>query len=580
MPVISKKARYQQYAVMLVIGLISLGIRIWLMNMRWINPDEGAHMMDAVLILDGAIPSVDFASRQPVYAYSIAAVFKLLGVGYVSGRTLTMLLSLLVALPIFFTARVIYNDTVAFLATTIYLVLPLEILNSVVVKTEPLSIMVISLSFLMIAKFSEKQAAFWLLPAGVLAALGFYVRQSALIVPVAVMAFVVVYGSGGMAAKTRRLFCFIGGYVLVILVVAIFYSQYLAFRDIWNSNLNPLFFVLESFEKVFQLIGIKPESASIAAPQIQDTGQAPYALYYRYISKAFRMHLFLIMGTVFSLCWGVYHVIVHKTRKLTEYASLLLYLWVILLTLAYVYYFRARGFYIDYFREFFPPLCIFFAVWLTIAFPGLEKGNYATRFVLVAGTVWAVFFLAISKFKGVIPTKGVILIFLLLPAVFQFFRWKRVGFKPKEVVGILTAALILVISGYNLAYMANKLDVRYDSNWSTASVAEVSDYIARNTLPTDTVISGAVIWELEAGRRPYMNISHPLEFSFVIPEERRTTLENAIYQDPSKIIILDGFTEKTYFNQVPDLADMIQSGYDRVLTVDQARKPIAIYRRR
>ena len=412
MPETSTKTKYKSYALLLVIGLISLAIRVWLLDTRWINPDEGAHMMDAVLIMDGAIPSVDFASRQPVYAYSIAAAFKVLGVGYVPGRILPMLLSLLVALPIFFMARLFYNETVAFIATAIYLMLPLELLNSVVVKTEPLSMMMMSLSFLMLAKFSRQEVDPWLLPAGVLAALGFYVRQSALIIPAAAVAFLVLYGSGGMAAKIRRLFWFLGGYALVVGFIFIFYSRHLAFSDIWNGNLNPLFFVLESFKKVFQLVGMAPQQAgSTASLPIEIAGQAPYALYYRYISQAFKMHLFLIVGAVFSMCWGSYRAVVQKDRRLTIQSGMLPYLWLILLALAYIYYFRARGFYIDYFREFFPPLVILFAVWLVRVYPGLEKGNNAGGFVLVAGGGGAVLFLFISRFKGAIPTKGVVLLF-------------------------------------------------------------------------------------------------------------------------------------------------------------------------
>ena len=134
--------------------------------------------------------------------------------------------------------------------------------------------------------------------------------------------------------------------------------------------------------------------------------------------------------------------------------------------------------------------------------------------------------------------------------------------------------------GYNLVYMANRLHLKYDSNWSPAAVAQVADYIAQNTRPTDTVVSGAVIWELEAGRRPFMKISHPLEFSFTIPEERRASLENTLVRDPPKIIVLDGFTEETYFYQVPKLPDLIQASYDPVLTVENARLPVIVYRRK
>jgi len=60
---------------LLAVFLVSLFIRLWLLDKRWINADEGAHLMDAVLVLDGKIPEVDFHARQPLYVYSIAWVF-------------------------------------------------------------------------------------------------------------------------------------------------------------------------------------------------------------------------------------------------------------------------------------------------------------------------------------------------------------------------------------------------------------------------------------------------------------------------------------------------------------------------
>jgi len=66
--------------LLLVVLFASLSVRVWLLDKRWINPDEGAHLMDAVLALDGMIPSVDFHSRQPLYVYANAATLKLLGI--------------------------------------------------------------------------------------------------------------------------------------------------------------------------------------------------------------------------------------------------------------------------------------------------------------------------------------------------------------------------------------------------------------------------------------------------------------------------------------------------------------------
>src|SRR5689334_10052793 len=55
-----------------ILGL-SLVLRLALAPGRWINPDEGAHLMDGRLALDGLLPIIDFNSRQIAYSYILAA---------------------------------------------------------------------------------------------------------------------------------------------------------------------------------------------------------------------------------------------------------------------------------------------------------------------------------------------------------------------------------------------------------------------------------------------------------------------------------------------------------------------------
>ncbi|MEW6570103.1 MAG: glycosyltransferase family 39 protein, partial [Nitrospirota bacterium] len=115
----------KKYLILLgVIFLISLSLRLWLLDKRWINPDEGAHMMDAVLVLDGKIPRVDFGSRQPLYTYAIAGFLKTFGITYTSGRLLTIFCSMLSGVVIFFLARQLFDEKVAVLSSSIYLMLP------------------------------------------------------------------------------------------------------------------------------------------------------------------------------------------------------------------------------------------------------------------------------------------------------------------------------------------------------------------------------------------------------------------------------------------------------------------------
>ena len=67
----------KSHLILLAVFVASLLIRLWLLDKRWINVDEGAHLMDGVLALDGKIPQVDFASRSPIYVYAIAGSLKL-----------------------------------------------------------------------------------------------------------------------------------------------------------------------------------------------------------------------------------------------------------------------------------------------------------------------------------------------------------------------------------------------------------------------------------------------------------------------------------------------------------------------
>jgi hypothetical protein len=93
-------------------------------------------------------------------------------------------------------------------------------------------------------------------------------------------------------------------------------------------------------------------------------------------------------------------------------------------------------------------------------------------------------------------------------------------------------------------------------------------------------MSGAVIWELQSQRRPFLDISHPLKFEHSISEKDRENLEAAIRAKPPEVIILDGFTEKTYFRQLPWLRNFLSSRYDLVLTAEPARQPVRVYKQK
>jgi len=49
---------HKSYLILLAVCILSLLLRIWFLDKHWINPDEGAHLMDAAMVLDGKIPNL------------------------------------------------------------------------------------------------------------------------------------------------------------------------------------------------------------------------------------------------------------------------------------------------------------------------------------------------------------------------------------------------------------------------------------------------------------------------------------------------------------------------------------------
>ena len=71
--------------------------------------DESAHLMDAVLALDGKVPLVDFDSRQPLYVYINALFLKLFGISYTAGRLLPLTCSLLIGIFVYLIANTLFE---------------------------------------------------------------------------------------------------------------------------------------------------------------------------------------------------------------------------------------------------------------------------------------------------------------------------------------------------------------------------------------------------------------------------------------------------------------------------------------
>jgi len=246
--------------LVLTLGLVSFAVRFWLLEKHWINPDEGAHLMDAVLALDGNIPMIDYSSRQPLYTYSLAGLLHIFGLHYVSGRLLPFLCSVMAGVTVFFLGKVLFDEKTAILASVIYFFLPLEFMNSLIVKTEPLSILLTCLSILAIALALQKGNNHWMVLSGIVAACCFYVRQSAIIIPLVALIFFGFNLSRESAHdRIRPLLLFFSGYFAGVLVITGLYFHLVGYDKKIVTDLNPFGFAFITIKKGLLMLTGSPD---------------------------------------------------------------------------------------------------------------------------------------------------------------------------------------------------------------------------------------------------------------------------------------------------------------------------------
>lgn len=626
------------YLLLIIICLVSLSLRVWLLDKRWINPDEGAHMMDAVLALDGKVPTVDYGSRQPLYTYAIAGFFKVFGTNYVSGRLLPLTCSMLLGFLIFLMARMLFDEKVALLSAAIYWMLPLELLNSVVVKTEPLVTLLTCLSLYAVIRFSRSSQNRWLIGAGIFGAMAFYVRQSGLIIPLTVFAFLLIFYKGRILDTSKYFSFFLVGYIGINLLVFGYYLRFMSLSELLATGMTPVGFIGSAVERVFSLGGLSLGYAQVPGSQ---EFHVSWRLYLSYVFQAFYLHSFLLIALCFSVVTSGRYVLIKSnqdTRSWEIGSHSILYLWVVFLFLAYAYYYHTRGFFIDYFREFLPPLVIIFSAWIRNSISGLEKDGATEGFVLgglcllailffiqsyyrvsfgmglfalytCIGIALFIFFSFVRTFKSsgrrFIFSATVLAIVIVNVVLYQVLEpylsgllemvpslvaigiiigttWVlldcKTGLSLKRFVNLASLSIVFGTFVASVSYSGALLDIEYDSVWSPQSVENTAQYLKRHTDIDDEVMSCAVIWEVQANRRPFKMISHPLGFLHNTSEKDKNSIILSIKTQPPKVIILDGYTEQTYIKQIPLINRMLEEKYRLLATTGPARFPIKIFK--
>jgi hypothetical protein len=352
------------------------------------------------------------------------------------------------------------------------------------------------------------------------------------------------------------------------------------------------------------------------------------------ITESVRFNAVLIVGAL------LYPLVVTRRRRpptpgtFSEpgFAAFALLAWTGMIGAAYLFWAVRRGFFQAYFLEIAPPLTVLAAAAAVYSAREIVRNVSRVRLGLALALLVAAL-LAIPGALGILPldrplyfvvptaTLAVVHLLdraayrrwllallgvaLLSIAVFSARAWLPgvldLGLYALLVAGVLAlvfwaarvshasapgmrtsfASYALIVSALflTLGESIPVANLRYDGVWGPGAVRAVADEVRRLTNPGDEVMSGAVVWELEAGRRPFMRISHPLGLMNELVGEAAPPIARRLEENPPPVVVLDAYTERTYLAAVPELRALLDTRYTRTLTVEADTRPrIEVYR--
>jgi hypothetical protein len=134
--------------------------------------------------------------------------------------------------------------------------------------------------------------------------------------------------------------------------------------------------------------------------------------------------------------------------------------------------------------------------------------------------------------------------------------------------------------GYSFSRAGSIIDLKYETVWAPETLHTVADLIRHGSSEGDRVMSGAVIWELEAGRRPFANVTHPLGFLLGNSAGEPERLARELATAPPRFVVLDGYTERTYGLLLPGLTQTLAERYRLVADLPGLHFPVRVYQLR
>lgn len=613
----------------LTAGLLSavVACQVWLIWAHWIDTDEGAHLMDARLAMEGLTPVADFGSRQPLYVYTYLPALRLFGEHYASGRVMPLFWTLLLGVVLWAMARRLWGRLEAHATLLLFAFAPSIVINSSVVKTEPLAMLLTALGMLGLAVHLRSGRWRPLVLAGASFGIGYYVRESTLAGVLASGLVFLACAREGLGRFLRRCAALGIGYAAIVGAVLLAYASRFSWPQMLsNDSLFPLAEISGSLRHV--LGWVAPSGGEQAVEAVRQSDQN-WTSTFQHLTEALRLNLHFAAGTLVAL--GLWFADLRRRRSARAgqdrgaFGLTVAGAWLVSITLLYGYYVLHRGFFQSYVRELIPPAALLSAWALArlirdagwehraamlaplvllacaaIAVLRLEGKGSAVFVALsaIAGTGWASFHPAFASspkrrrayaaawlalvcaYAAAVAFRPALQIaFPVIALALVIALARRAARRPARGAEARFTALALLAGSTVLtaAYAGRLLSPAYASDWSPRTVAGAVAAITQASKPTDEVLSGGMVWALESGRRPFLNIAHPLAFTAGMLPERVRRVTERLAQSPPRIIVLDHYTEWGYGRHVPAFGPALRRAYRLVWEHRDAWRPVQVY---
>ncbi len=607
-------------SIFLALLAMAVTARLILIYIRWINPDEGAHLMAARLFIMGYMPIVDYGARQPIYLFSLVGLIKAFGNSYLFGRLLPLLASVGTGVVLYALAKRLYDQKTGLVAAALFWFAPLPFIWSAVVKTEPLAIFFVCLSvYLFSYSFGDRfLRSGAMLLAGIFAAMAYFSRQTTLYLPLAIVIFQFLRQDINKSGALRQLFLFILGYTGLCVSIGAFFLKQLPLNKMVFTQLNPFNLV---YNRLAHLFGWLPDEFRV----VDTEGFRILNQSIDYTLQSWRdasfFSLFIIIAAIFTIAGWIRR---KNQFQIQQNKGIFFFLiWLFCVIAFYIFQSVNRGFYTQYLVEAYPPLVLLAARYMRNGFYVFKKqqlhmalslaGLFVALFtvqrlawffypgmllyILFSITVAALFLYGFMKKNKRLYILTTIILLLLSALVYyllailaidliaivamiffcnyvclRFLLQRRI-----QMAGVYAANFIVIAGVFVSAlYCGHLIGPRYESVWSPATVDKTVAVLQKHGTAVDDILSGGMIWTFESGFLAWQRVAHPTEFL----KKKDKDFQADFSQKPPTFIIFDGYTGRKFARYMEFLNDEIERHYEKIALVYGSRDHLEIYKRK